>query len=305
MSTLASVESLDVLMLLMCIAAGLHAQRAARLPLFVAGCFLGLLVEFMSLRFGGTHCHASGLINVSECSSLNSVMYYGPWVYNCVTAAERLTGGIQKHAFPWMCGALFFGMCGVYEMQGPTMQWWLWPRADGVVKRGGGGLWQYGELGENTADFVASPHVIEALAQRVHGFPVLAPFFHVALGWGTGVALQLIGEGARIVPMLPIVAPTLAMLWDFLGFRLVGYLFEAQWLAVAPCLMGLTMTVPLLLMLGARSGPGNSPSSASSAADAISRRHRHFLPAASQLRDLAARTGALPGRKRAPRIPQW
>ena len=76
-----------------------------------------------------------------------------------VVAAERLTGGTKTRAFPWMCGALFFGMCGVYEMQGPTMQWWLWPRADGVVKPGGGGLWQYGELGENTADFVASPHV--------------------------------------------------------------------------------------------------------------------------------------------------
>jgi len=48
--------------------------------LLFSGGILGLLVEQASLRFGGTHCHASGLIDVSDCSSLNSVLFYAPWV---------------------------------------------------------------------------------------------------------------------------------------------------------------------------------------------------------------------------------
>jgi hypothetical protein len=81
---------LDILVLSMVIAAGLHAIMNKRLPLFLTGILLGIVTETMSLRFGGTHCHASGLLNFSECSSANSVFYYGPWVYSCIMSAERL-----------------------------------------------------------------------------------------------------------------------------------------------------------------------------------------------------------------------
>ena len=119
----------------MCIIIGIHALREKQIPLFVAGILLGILIETVSLRFGGTHCHATGLLNFSECSSANSVLYYGPWVYTCVTAARRLT--LEKTwAFPVVCGAFFFGMCGVYEMQGPLNGLWLWPDQSGLVKAG-------------------------------------------------------------------------------------------------------------------------------------------------------------------------
>jgi hypothetical protein len=78
---------LDILVISMMVAAGVHATMNKQLPLFVTGCILGIVVETMSLRFGGTHCHASGMLNFSECSSANSVFYYGPWVYSCVMSA--------------------------------------------------------------------------------------------------------------------------------------------------------------------------------------------------------------------------
>ena len=65
---------------------------------------------------------------------VNSVLYYAPWIYCCVATAVRLTGSDREDgagwALPWMCGALTFGVCGVYEMQGPLMQWWEWPAYD-------------------------------------------------------------------------------------------------------------------------------------------------------------------------------
>lgn len=105
------------------------------MPLFVTGCILGVVIETLSLRFGGTHCHATGLLNFSECSSANSVLYYGPWVYSCVTSARNLAD-TKSWSFCIISGALFFVMCGVYEMQGPLSGWWLWPRKDLVVKEG-------------------------------------------------------------------------------------------------------------------------------------------------------------------------
>ena len=52
---------------------------------------------------------SSRLLNVSDCSSANSVAYYMPWVYSCVVAARRLVP-TQSWAFPPLCGMLFFGM---------------------------------------------------------------------------------------------------------------------------------------------------------------------------------------------------
>ena len=38
---------------------------------------------------------------------------------------------------------------------------------------------------------VTTDHVEEALGERLFGFPILAPYFHSAFGWGIGLALQL------------------------------------------------------------------------------------------------------------------
>jgi hypothetical protein len=126
---------LDILVASMCVVTALHALKNRQFPLFVAGVLLGILIETVSLRFGGTHCHATGYLNFSECSSANSVFYYGPWVYSCITAARNLTDE-KTWVFPIISGALFFGMCGVYEMQGPLNGLWLWPDQSGLVKAG-------------------------------------------------------------------------------------------------------------------------------------------------------------------------
>ena len=109
---------LDILMGAMFILCCIHAIKGRnyyRISLLVGGVLLGLVMETASLRLGGTHCHVSGILNVSECSSGNSVLYYGPWVYACVLCAQRLCDS-SHWAFSLVCGGLFFGMCGVYEM---------------------------------------------------------------------------------------------------------------------------------------------------------------------------------------------
>merc|ERR1712166_1534352 len=95
-------------------------------------------------------------------------------------------------------GALFFGMCGVYEMQGPLNGLWLWPTKEGLVKANWN-LWQFGELEHDKRGLVAHPHVIEALAERWCGFPTLAPSFHFAFGWGIAFAMQIGGFPSSIM----------------------------------------------------------------------------------------------------------
>ena len=90
--------------------------------------------EFGSIRCGGAHrCHNAGVLNFAYCSSVNSVVYYMPWVYSSVVSAERLVGS-SRWALPWVCGALTFGMCGIYEMQGPNMRWWKVQRDSRILK---------------------------------------------------------------------------------------------------------------------------------------------------------------------------
>ena len=93
-----SIFELDVLVVGLFFLTVLHALsernkycRKENCVLLVASFFLGLFTEQASQRFGGTHCHASGFLNFDRCSSLNSVLYYAPWVYVCVQSARDLT----------------------------------------------------------------------------------------------------------------------------------------------------------------------------------------------------------------------
>ena len=85
-----AIFELDALVLVMSILSCIHAYKNSAIPLLIAGLGLGAVTEHASLRLGGTHCHQSGLVDISECSSANSVFYYLPWVYACVTLARRL-----------------------------------------------------------------------------------------------------------------------------------------------------------------------------------------------------------------------
>ena len=69
-----SVHSLDVLVFTLVLLVLAHTRGSPwKLALAAASLALGLLTEQLSLRLGGTHCHASGIVNVSTCSSANSV----------------------------------------------------------------------------------------------------------------------------------------------------------------------------------------------------------------------------------------
>ena len=204
-------EILHVLVLVMSVASTYHAAVHCRMTLLLSRLALGVLTEFMSIRFGGTHCHNAGLLNFAYCSSANSVVYYMPWVYSCVISAERLAGS-SRWALPWLCGALTFGMCGVYEMQGPNMRWWKWPVVpDDASGQGGwlvsfddaqltgldllvGKFWQL----QPKAGHIVSAHAADALKERIFdvhqpierpALPVMAPYFDMAFGWGVGFML--------------------------------------------------------------------------------------------------------------------
>lgn len=103
-------------------------------------------------------------------------------------------------SFPLLCGTLFFLFCGPYEVQGPLMGWWLWPRSDGMVKPGCQ-IWQAAELDHDTRGLVASAHVTQALGARVFGVPAMAPLYHFALGWGMALALRWTGFKSKSLPV--------------------------------------------------------------------------------------------------------
>ena len=106
------VVAIDFLVLFMSVAAACHAVTHKKLGLLASALLLGVFTEAGSIRAGGTHCHNKGLLNFAYCSSANSVVYYMPWIYSSVTAADRLVGD-SRWALPWICGALTFGMCGI------------------------------------------------------------------------------------------------------------------------------------------------------------------------------------------------
>lgn len=228
-----SVHSLDVLVFTLVLLVLAHTRGSPwKLALAAASLALGLLTEQLSLRLGGTHCHASGIVNVSTCSSANSVFWYIPWVYTGVTCARRLTDE-RSWAFPLLSGMLFFGLCGVYEAQGPLVGWWRWPAADGLVASGCT-IWQAGPLGLDARGLVASPHVMEALGERLFGVPVMAPYFHFAFGWGIAVVYQLTAFKSHALPVL--LGPTIALVWDP-AMRAVCTAFGASKLAAVCALM--------------------------------------------------------------------
>lgn len=212
---------IDVLVLVMCILTVIHANaspnRREAFLLLITGTALGVFTEMASILGGGTHCHASGLLNViPTCSSVNSVMYYCPWVYTGITLSKKLSH--CSKCTPWIAAMVFVSMCGVYELQGPGMGWWTWANEDGVVKENFVGNWMTNWM-TNRSQLISVPHVVEALEIRWYGVPVLAPYFHMAFGWGIAVAFGIwerIGSNSSpmIVPFVTLVGPAFGMLWD-------------------------------------------------------------------------------------------
>jgi hypothetical protein len=97
----------------------LALRRKGHLMLLTSLLLLGVIIEQLSIQLGATHCHAPGLINLTPCSSLNSVFYYGPWMYLALLGASALgfSGWSQPSAVATL--QLLWGL--VYEMQGDWM----------------------------------------------------------------------------------------------------------------------------------------------------------------------------------------
>ena len=248
-----AVFELDALVLVMCILSCIHAYKNSAFPLVIAGLGLGVVTEHASLRLGGTHCHQSGLINISECSSANSVFYYLPWVYACVTLARRLVDE-NSWSFPLITGLLFFGMCGVYESQGPSMGWWLWPQPDLVVKAGCD-IAQFGIPAADSRGLVASQHAYDALFTRQYGVPATAPYFHFAFGWGIAFAFQLVRHSNTLLAAIVCVigGPAIALVWDP-PIRILNYLIGVDQMSAVVSIMALALAMPMFLGVPLKTG---------------------------------------------------
>ena len=208
---IAELDYLSLAQTVLCLAHAVRYEGSFHLLLLPAAFLLGLSIEQASIRFGGTHCHASSLyFNISDCSSLNSVLIYVIWVYTCGISTLRLTARSYHWTAPFLAGLVFFCFCGVYELQGPLMGWWTWPSADLVLKAQSK-LRQYGPLAEDPRGIVTSAYVGMALKDRVFGVAIMAPFFHAAIGGAIFLGLQILSFQQPLV--LVILAPPLAMLW--------------------------------------------------------------------------------------------
>jgi len=222
MAPAALVLQLDVLFGILTILTWAHAcslrgaWKGSALVLFFA--FHTACFEHASLFLGGTHCHATSplLPMVTPCSSVNSVLFYVPWIYTSLEASRRLLTANRIHllAFPFVVGLLQFGFGVVYEMQGPINNFWNWPNTDtdtashGVIAESLQwlGPWEnYPGLAaledakaqhavatiDASGVFSVSSHAQMALEERLFGFPVLAPYFHFAYGFAWALALTL------------------------------------------------------------------------------------------------------------------
>jgi len=196
------------------------------------------IFEHCSLFLGGTHCHATSPLgrfaNLTPCSSLNSILFYVPWIYTSIEGAWRLLLAVSIRrsswnkfqsmlliiVIPFLVGLLQFGFGVVYELQGPWNNFWSWPDYNGVIasSRERLGPWEgYSPLkvllgaknshveGVATIDwrgaFRVSEHAMVALEERIYGVPVLAPYFHFCYGfaWAAGLLFVYMSSGSALV----------------------------------------------------------------------------------------------------------
>lgn len=182
---------------------------------------------------------------------MNSVWIYVPWFYSAFFASLRMVRkGFPATSAPFLAGMFSFSFCGAYEMQGPALGWWQWPDAHLLTYPvGGAKLWQL-EPDLAGRGLRISDHANAALLERVLGFPLMAPLYHVAMGIGIMQAIQLLHGSQRLHRLQPVrtllsllmISP-LALLWD-LPVRLLEWGGVSKYAAV-PCGMALLLLAPL------------------------------------------------------------
>eukprot|EP00928_Gymnodinium_smaydae_P027386 TRINITY_DN21198_c0_g2_i1.p1 TRINITY_DN21198_c0_g2~~TRINITY_DN21198_c0_g2_i1.p1 ORF type:complete len:691 (-),score=44.93 TRINITY_DN21198_c0_g2_i1:383-2404(-) len=242
-----AIAELDALMIAIFLPVCVHAYRTKQFLLLGAGLLCGYLVETACVRLGGTHCHESGIVNVSPCSSMNSVLFYGPWIYVSVVGGEIMSSSSVISRAAWT--GLFTGLvCWCYEMQGPLTSLWHWPDKDGLVvaaSKVGDFQSLANKLGRG---LVTDPFAFEALSPelQVFGFPIMAPFFDMAFGVGIGGALCAFPLLPKVLS-ITLVGPVLAVVFIRVPMFIADKL-NASLLVTAPCVMALVVVVALLTM---------------------------------------------------------
>eukprot|EP00467_Chlorarachnion_reptans_P023908 CAMPEP_0114515310 /NCGR_PEP_ID=MMETSP0109-20121206/16664_1 /TAXON_ID=29199 /ORGANISM="Chlorarachnion reptans, Strain CCCM449" /LENGTH=321 /DNA_ID=CAMNT_0001695499 /DNA_START=5 /DNA_END=970 /DNA_ORIENTATION=- len=220
------VLGLDILMYSCTLMAFAHEALAGRTSRFPAKCLLlflmALFVEEASINNGivWTHCHDDALFMITKCSSLNSVLYYVPWIYTALATAKRMN--LPWWAYPSAVGMLQ-GLFGVpYEMQGPAFGWWKYTDQD--VANG-------------------------ALTERIWGMPLMAAYFHPAMGWGVAMAETFTGYGRKASffswLMTLILSPIFALALD-IPVRILTFLNVSKAVSV-PILLISIFVFPVLL----------------------------------------------------------
>lgn len=242
--SLTPVWELDLLFAIFALLSFLHAMRAGGMTLWLASLLGGLACESACIRAGGTHCHHVGLVDVSACSSGNSVLFYGPWVYSAVQGARRVAGSSAFSQAMWT-GLLTGLICWPYEMQGPLARLWKWPAADGLVMPASA-MGDFPSLANDPQKgYYTNPHALQDLGPEVQifGFPVHAPFFDMAYGVGIGASFALL-------PSLPsffhtiVLGPILGVLYIRLPIALASML-KVSVLVTDPGVMILTVVFAL------------------------------------------------------------
>lgn len=151
------ILQIDFLVALLCCLVVVHViyyTRASGVRCIQTILLSSFFIERLSIRLGDTHCHADGSVMVAKCSSLNSILFYVPWMYACWAAGLRLGKALE---LPPLQLSLLIGLlhplfCVPYELTGANKQWWQW--------------------GKN----------LEALGDRAFNVPIMTVMFHFTFG---------------------------------------------------------------------------------------------------------------------------
>jgi hypothetical protein len=195
------IEELDVIFTLetgICLMHALGSGHGFNIQLIYSAVAMGFLLEETAIQIGGTHCHTSSpYINIAQCSSLNSVLFYVPWIYCGILTTLKLSSSPKHWAMPLLAGMIFFGFGATYELQAPFRGWWFWPNSLGVA------------IGNNV---IAVPHVVDALSDTLWGTPLMTIYFHSAIGGAIMLLLQFVNFKHPFV--VSVFAPIAGLLWN-------------------------------------------------------------------------------------------
>lgn len=241
---------LDVLYLVFAVATIVHCSMNKEMMLWISCLLGGLTVELGCIRGGGTHCHHSSLVDLSPCSSLNSVVFYAPWVYSAVIGARRMGKDSVFSQAMWT-GLLTGLICWPYEMQGPLAKMWNWcDPATGVVI-GPEAMGNFRSLANIPGQgMVTHAAALKDLSTQVFGFPIHAPFFDMAYGVGIGAALAMAPALPQLINIVCL-GPVLGVVYIRLPILLAD-LLKTSVLVTDPCIMALTVVFAISTAKGTK-----------------------------------------------------